>query len=93
VIISDKHPFAEKYFGDSVLYIDTTKSADEIFQAIDAHMQWILAHPEEAKELARRSHQIFCEQFTLEDFMRDILTLYDSVVSGKAVPDSKVIAD
>jgi glycosyltransferase involved in cell wall biosynthesis len=56
-------------------------------------MQWILSHPQEAQELAHRSHQIFCEKFALEDFMRDILDLYESVRHGKAVPGSKVIVD
>jgi hypothetical protein len=93
VIISDKLPFTKKYFGDSVLYVDTTKSAEEMFRTIDGHMQRILSHPQEAQELARRSHQIFCEKFALEDFMRDIRDLYESIRLGRAIPGSKVVED
>jgi hypothetical protein len=93
VIISDELPFTQKHFGDSVLYVDTTKSAEEMFRTIDGHIRWILSHPQEAQELARRSHQIFCEKFALEDFMHDILDLYESVQTGQPVPGSKVIAD
>ena len=93
VIISDKHPFVQEHFKDSVLYIDTTKSAEQIFQDIDIHMRQILSHPQEAQELARRSHQIFCEKFALENLMRDILDLYESVTQGRATPGSKVMED
>jgi hypothetical protein len=93
VIICDKHSFVEKHFGNSVLYIDTTQSADEIFNAIDRLMRWIRDHPLEAQELARRSHQIFLEHFTLEKIMRGVRDLYDSIMLGQPVPGSKVIAD
>lgn len=42
VIISDMNPFVKKHFGDSVLYIDHTKSGELMFAEIDAHMRWIL---------------------------------------------------
>ena len=66
VIISDMNPFVKKYFGDSVLYVDHTKSGNEMFAEIDAHMRWILDHEEEAKQLAIRSYEIFTNQFLLE---------------------------
>jgi spore maturation protein CgeB len=94
VIISDELPFTQKHFGDSVLYVDTTQSAEEMFRTIDGHVKWILSHPQEAQELARRSHQIFCEKFALEDFLaRDVLDLYESVTQGRAMPGSKVMED
>ena len=93
IIISDELPFTKKHFGDSVLYVDTTRSAEEMFRTINAHMQWIFAHQGEAEAMARRSHQIFCEKFALEDLMRDILDLYESVTQGQAMPGSKVMKD
>lgn len=65
VIISDLNPFVREHFGDSVLYID--QEADDIFEQIDAHMNWILEHPKEALEMARRSHEIFEKNFLLEN--------------------------
>lgn len=67
VIISDQNPFVQKYFGDSVLYVDQTQSGKEMFAQIDGHMQWILTHQEEALEMARRSYEIFQKHFLLEE--------------------------
>ncbi|MDR0340265.1 MAG: hypothetical protein LBH53_01735 [Puniceicoccales bacterium] len=78
VIISDKHPFIIKHFGDSVLYVDQEATPEEMFRQIDDHMKWIRTNPEKAIELARESHRIFVENFSLEnevgrleDFIRD----------------------
>ena len=67
VIISDRHPFVVRHFGDSALYIDHDVSPEEMFRQIDDHVQWILANPNEAIELARRSHDIFSKKFPLEN--------------------------
>lgn len=66
VIISDKNSFVEEHFGDAVLYVDQTASGEEMFRQIDAHMDWIATHKEEALQLARRSYDIFHENFVLE---------------------------
>jgi glycosyltransferase involved in cell wall biosynthesis len=83
VIICDEHKFVKDNFGDSVLYIDITKSPEEIFKQIDAHMQWILKNPEKAIELARRSHKIFVDNFTLEKEVEKIKKFYDQIVAEK----------
>jgi phosphoglycerol transferase len=83
VIICDEHKFVKDNFGDSVLYIDVTKSPEEIFKQIDTHMQWILANPEKAIELARRSHKIFVDNFTLEKEVDKIKKFYDRIVAEK----------
>ena len=74
VIISDMHPFIMREFGGSVLYVDHRKNGEEMFKQIKSHMEWIRLHPEEAKELAYRSHKIFLEKFTLES---ELLKLSD----------------
>jgi len=70
VIISDRHSFVEKEFGDAVLYIDIDKdnklTGEEMFEQIYKHLNWILCEPVEAEKLARRAHTIFDEKFTLE---------------------------
>lgn len=66
VIISDKHPFIVKEFGDCILYIDHTQPGYVLFQQIKAHRKWILENPEEAELMAKRAHAIFSEKFTLE---------------------------
>jgi spore maturation protein CgeB len=82
VIISDKNPFVERNFGDSVLYIDHEKTSDEIFDQINNHMKWITANPEEAKNLARRSHEIFIKKFTLEAQLLKLLDLHKDLIEA-----------
>jgi hypothetical protein len=78
VIISDKHPFVEREFKDTVLYIDHTR--DDLFEQIDAHMQWIKTHPEEAKIKARLAHGIFLQKFTQE---QQLSRLYEHLQTAK----------
>lgn len=86
VIISDRHPFIVKHFGNSVLYIDQEKSSEELFQQIDAHMRWIQSHPEESILLAKRSHEIFLQKFTLEMQLEKLLELHKSLLIAKDPP-------
>lgn len=72
VIITDRHPFIEKYFGDNVLYIDITQDANGMFKQINDHMQWILSHPTAAKALAQKCHDIYTEKFLLEDQLENL---------------------
>jgi len=83
VIISDLNPFVIEYFGDSVLYFDQNLSGEEMFQQIDNHMNWIQEHPEEALDMAQRSHQIFEENFLLEDQLLDFHQFLNSNSSYK----------
>jgi spore maturation protein CgeB len=73
VIISDKHPFVEKEFKNSVLYVDQTR--DDLFEQIDTHMRWIKENPEAAKTKALQAHKIFLEKFTLEE---QLIRLYEN---------------
>ncbi|MEC7839349.1 MAG: glycosyltransferase [Chlamydiota bacterium] len=67
VIISDMNNFITENFGDSVFYVDQTLSGEEMFKQVDKYMTWIKNHPNEALDMARRSHKIFEEKFCLEN--------------------------
>jgi hypothetical protein len=69
-------------FGDCVLFIDADKPVEEIFAQIDAHVKWIHAHPEEAIEMARKSHQRFCDEFSLEGECEKILKFADEIAAA-----------
>ncbi len=79
VIMCDHHPFVEKEFGDSVLYIDPNQAPEKVFAQIDAHVKWVHDNPAKAIELARRSYAIFMERFTLENELLKIAELYESM--------------
>lgn len=78
VIIADKHPFILEHFGDSVLYVDHS-SGSAMFEQINDHMEWIRSHPDEARSLARRSHDIFIENFTLEKQLKSLIALHETL--------------
>lgn len=76
VIISDKHPFIIKNFGDNVLYIDLEQDAEGIFAQIDKHVQWIMQNPAEAQRMADNCHEIFLAKFTLEQQLTRLLRMH-----------------
>jgi len=78
VIISDRNKFIEQEFGDCVLYIDITQSAEQVSGEIDNHMQWIKDHPDKARELARCAHQIFHDRFTFEQQLLNVAAMQES---------------
>lgn len=82
VAITDRLPFIVENFGDSVLYVDRYASPEVLFKQIDNHIKWILSHPKEAVELARRFHKIFVEKFTLERMMKNIMNFYKNQKAG-----------
>jgi len=79
VIISDRHPFIVQEFGDSVLYVNQEASAKGLFQEISLHLDWIRSHPQEAQEMAKRSHVIFERRFTLESQLKQLKAIYDEI--------------
>jgi hypothetical protein len=75
VIISDRNQYIIDNFGDNVLYVDVEQDAAGIFAQIDQHMQWIFAHPDQARQMAERCHMIFLQHFTLEEQMQRLLAI------------------
>ena len=80
VIISDKNAFIKKYFGDSVLYIDTSLSAETIFGQIEEHLDFIYKNPEKALEMARKAHEIFIENFEMSSQLLKLETLHNEIL-------------
>jgi predicted RNase H-like HicB family nuclease len=80
VVIADRHPFIEKEFQDSVLYIDRERSGEELFQNIDELIEWVWDHQEEASLLAKKAHTIFQERFTIQKFLEDLEKKFETVI-------------
>jgi hypothetical protein len=72
IIISDRHPFIEKYFGDNVLYFDALTSEDKIYSQIKSHAEWVIANPERVEEMAKASYDILMSQFALEEQIKKL---------------------
>ena len=86
VIISDKNQFVQKHFGDAVLYVDTSLSPEEICTQIQNHLDWIHQNPEVALEMAKKSHQIFADQFSMDHQLLDVLAMHEKVKQKKSRP-------
>ncbi|QOZ43985.1 hypothetical protein XH89_11175 [Bradyrhizobium sp. CCBAU 53340] len=69
IVISDRLGFAEKEFGDALLYVDADQSAEIVSQQVINHVCWINANPEVAQTMADRGRAIFNRNFALENIL------------------------
>lgn len=72
VIICDENPFARRFFGDTLLYTDTSLPADETYAQVQSHIDWIKSEPAKARELAKQAQEIFRKKFTLDRYLERI---------------------
>ena len=80
VVISDKHPFIVKNFGDSFLYFDHDVDPEIMYKQVKEHMDWIKANPEKAKAMAAKAHQIFLDKFTIEKDLVRIAKMHEYIL-------------
>ena len=83
IVISDRNPFIQKHFGDNVLYIDVNSTGEEMFEQVNAHVQWVRSNPDQARNLAKKCHDIFLEKFTLEHQFEQLGHLLDELAHSK----------
>jgi hypothetical protein len=73
VVIAERHPFIEEYFGDSVLFLEDDRDpVEEIFRC----MEWIRQHPIECAGLTARAHRVLTQRFTLERLLSRLTTAH-----------------
>ncbi|MBV9506428.1 MAG: glycosyltransferase family 1 protein [Acidobacteriia bacterium] len=80
VIISDENAFARRFFGKTLLYIDTSLRPDEVHAQVQSHLDWIAAEPAKAQELAKQAQEIFLQEFSLD---RCLAKIYSELPSRK----------
>lgn len=83
VIISDNNPFVREHFGNSVFYIDTAASAEEIFSQISRHMATIFQNPDKAREMAKNAHQVFINKFEMTNQLLQLKALNRKILAKK----------
>lgn len=66
LIIADRHPFIEQWFGDRVLYVDTEGGEAGTADSILAQVEWVRSHPAEARAMAAEAQDIFNRHLCLE---------------------------
>jgi len=72
VIICDENSFARRYFGDSLLYIDSSLPAEEVYGQVQSHLNWIKGEPAKALEMANASQSVFLQNFTMRSCVERI---------------------
>jgi len=72
LVVCDENNFAKKYFGDSLLYIDTRCSIDRICEDIRKHRAWAENNVDEALAMVAKAQDIFRQKFTLKKNLIDL---------------------
>lgn len=72
LVICDENPFAQKFFGDSLLYIDSRSPMEQIYGDITAHLSWIKSNPEEAMAKIKKAQAIFNGHYSLIGSLKEL---------------------
>ncbi len=84
VIISDENEFVKKHFKDTIFYVDTSLSAEEICAQIRQHMDTIRQNPKDALDKAKRAHQIFTEKFSMDTQLINLQAMHNRIKKSKS---------
>ncbi|MBK1970595.1 glycosyltransferase family 2 protein [Brevundimonas diminuta] len=71
--ICDNIEFAKTELADIALFVDTSKSADRIVKQIEAHVQWVQDHREEAIARVLKGKAWFSQNWSLETKIRQCI--------------------
>lgn len=80
LVICDENPFAKRFFGDTLLYIDGRSSIEQIYDDITRHLAWANANPELALEKIAKAQAIFRDGFSL---IQNLSDLYSGLAERK----------
>ncbi len=72
VVVCDENPFARRFFGDRLLYIDTTTDVESTCEQVQAHLKWVRSEPERAIKLAAEAQSLFLGKFSLDHCLKEI---------------------
>ncbi|MBU1337215.1 MAG: glycosyltransferase [Alphaproteobacteria bacterium] len=89
LVICDENPFAKRFFGDCLLYIDSRDSVEQQVKDITDHMNWARSNPDAALAMIARAQAIMRTQFTLIENLR---VIYDGLTARKAQLGGKASA-
>jgi hypothetical protein len=89
VSICDENPFFRKYFGDTLLYVDTSLPANKVVDQIKSHINWVIQNPPKAIELARKAQEIFQKEFRLDSSLKNI---YEGLLSRKTALEERCLS-
>jgi len=80
VAICTDNAYYKSTLGDAVLYVDKTLSPNNLAEAIKEKVLWVRSHPKEAQALAKKAHDIFLKDLSLESFIEKMVEMHQRVV-------------
>lgn len=72
LVICDENNFAKKYFGESLLYIDSRCSVEKIRDDIENHLAWAKTNPDQALAMVEKAQEIFRKKFSLKKNLSEL---------------------
>ena len=72
LVICDENPFAKRFFGDCLLYIDIRSPVEVMLADVTRHLEWATTHRAQALAMIAKSQAIFKEHFTLTRNLHDL---------------------
>jgi len=81
LVVADENAFASRHFGDSLLYVDTRDTPENIAKLILEHVEWAKKNPEDTLEKISKAQAIFSRDFSHKVRLK---TLYDGLSKRKA---------
>lgn len=72
LVICDENQFANKYFGDSLLYIDSRLPIEQVVASITSHLGWAQTHPNQAIAMIAKAQDVFRRKFNLKLNISDL---------------------
>jgi hypothetical protein len=98
LIISDSIPFARRVLGDSAFHLDLSEGIEVNRQRIAKIISWANEYPDQARDMAARSHQLLREQYSIEiqlqsccDFVASQKADLSSCLSAETHKDTPVV--
>jgi hypothetical protein len=82
VIIADELPFARRVLGDAALYVDTTASRPEVFEAIAGHLRALNENPDQGERLAASAYARLSDGFDLEGMVARTCDFAQEAIRG-----------
>lgn len=72
LVICDENNFAKKFFGETLLYIDSRCSVEKIYEDIENHLNWAKNNPTIALTMVKQTQDIFQQKFALNKNLSDL---------------------
>lgn len=76
-MIAKNNPLIKSLFGDSVLYLDSGGSPQELAVQVKESVLWVRANTKRAEEMAQQANHIFNEKLCMEKLLMNLVEAHE----------------